>query len=216
MQTSSSAEAVARRAPHDSEPDTDPGSLFWQGAPSVHFSSDFYGKPVQWHSSEVLLQWTPGHLYLLFICPYQQLHLKPNPDRTAETYELWDWDVAEVFIGCDFDNIRRYKEFEVSPQSEWVDLDVNLDNPPHETGWDWQSGCTAAGRINERTQTWYGFLRIPWAAIDIRPAAAGNLLRINFFRAQGADPDRKYIAWQPAQRPSFHTPEVFGTLRLVD
>jgi hypothetical protein len=38
----------------------------------------------------------------------------------------------KCFIGDDFKNIRRYKEFEVSPQGEWVDLDVNLDNPPHE------------------------------------------------------------------------------------
>ncbi len=132
----------------------------------------------------------------------------------AETYELWNWDVAEVFVGADFTNIRRYKEFEVSPQGEWVDLDVNLDNPPHEVGWVWQSGCEVAARIDASRNTWYGFMRIPWASIDDRPAAAGNTLRINFFRAQGHEPNRKYVAWQPAQRPSFHTPEVFGTLTL--
>ena len=54
-----------------------------------------------------------------------------NPDSAfwrgdIETNELWNWDVAEVFIGSDFKNIRRYKEFEVSPQAEWVDLDINL------------------------------------------------------------------------------------------
>ena len=59
-----------------------------------------------------------------------------NPDSAfwrgdIETNELWNWDVAEVFIGSDFKNIRRYKEFEVSPQAEWVDLDVNLDAPRH-------------------------------------------------------------------------------------
>jgi hypothetical protein len=73
-----------------------------------------------------------------------------------------------------------------------------------------------AGRIDEALKVWYGFIRIPWPAIDTRLAAVGNRLRINFFRCQGSDPDRKYIAWQPPQRPSFHTPEVFGTLRLVD
>ena len=59
-----------------------------------------------------------------------------NPDSAfwrgdIETNELWNWDVAEVFIGSDFKNIRRYREFEVSPQAEWVDLDLNLDAPRH-------------------------------------------------------------------------------------
>jgi hypothetical protein len=40
-------------------------------------------------------------------------------------------------------------------------------------------------------------------------------LRINFYRAQGSDPDRKYITWQPVRRPSFHSPEAFGTLKLA-
>jgi hypothetical protein len=42
------------------------------------------------------------------------LYLKPNPVVARETNELWKWDVAEVFVGSDFQNIRRYKEFEVS------------------------------------------------------------------------------------------------------
>ncbi len=134
---------------------------------------------------------------------------------TSETYELWNWDVAEVFIGDNFNNIRRYKEFEVSPQGEWVDLDVNLDNPPHETGWVWQSGMQVAARIDSHHNTWYGFMRIPWLAISDRSPAAGSQLRINFYRCQGADPDRKYIAWQPVHRPSFHTPECFGILTLA-
>ena len=28
--------------------------------------------------------------------------------------------MAEVFLSADFDNIRRYKEFEISPQGEFV------------------------------------------------------------------------------------------------
>jgi hypothetical protein len=58
-------------------------------------------------------------------------------------------------------------------------------------------------------------MRIPWLAIDPRPAAVGNELRINFYRCQGADPDRKYINWRSVNCPSFHTPESFGILRLA-
>lgn len=199
----------------ESPPDTDPNSVFWSSASRVIAESDFYGRPIPGHRTEVFLQWTTKNLYLLFVCPYQELNLKPNPNLTAETYELWNWDVAEVFIGDDFQNIRRYKEFEVSPQSEWVDLDVNLDNPPHEVGWVWQSGCEVAGRIDAAQKVWYGFMRIPWPSIDHRPPAAGNELRVNFFRCQGSDPDRKYIQWRPAHRANFHTPEAFGILKLV-
>ena len=60
------------------------------------------------------------------------------------------------------------------------------------------------------------FMRIPYAAVDTRAAAAGNTLRVNFFRSQGARPNHKSIVWQPTHRPTFHVPEVFGTLKLVD
>jgi hypothetical protein len=208
------AEAIASFATSDSGPDTDPGSAFWSGASRVVAESDFFGQPIPGHHTEILLQWTRANFYVLFICTYQQLHLKPGPNLSNETYELWNYDVAEVFIGDDFTNISRYKEFEVSPQGEWVDLDVNLDNPPHEAGWIWQSGIQVAAKIDAPRCTWYGSMRIPWASISTRPPAAGNQFRVNFYRCQGSDPDRKYITWQPVHRPSFHTPENFGILTL--
>ena len=55
-----------------------------------------------------------------------------------------------------------------------------------------------------------GFPTRPWNAC----AATGNTLRVNFFRGQGSPPNRKAIVWQPTHRPTFHVPEVFGTLRL--
>ena len=70
----------------------------------------------------VRTRWTEKNIYFLFVSPYDELHLKPNPTTQKETNELWNWDVAEVFIGSDFNDIQRYKEFEVSPQGEWVDL----------------------------------------------------------------------------------------------
>ena len=205
---------TARFVSSDSGPDLDPRSPFWSGASRIFAESDFYGNPIPNHRTAILLQYTPANFYILFVCPYEQLHLQPDPNLTSETYELWNYDVAEVFIGDDFTNIRRYKEFEVSPQGEWVDLDVDLDNPPHETGWVWQSGIQVAARIDASSSTWFGFMRIPWRSISNCPPAPGRQFRVNFYRCQGADPDRKYIAWLPVYRPSFHTPECFGTLTL--
>lgn len=163
----------------------------------------------------MLAQWTPDNLYFLFICPYHELNLKPAPDVREETFKLWNWDVAEVFIGSDFRNIRRYKEFEVSPQGEWVDLDIDLDSPRPEDGWIWKSGLEAAARIDPVRKLWYGFMRIPYSSIDDRPAVADNILRINFYRSQGPKSNCKEIAWQPTYKETFHVPEAFGTLRLV-
>ena len=155
------------------------------------------------YRSEIRSRWTNRNLYFLFVCPYEQLNLKPNPTTSAETNELWKWDVAEVFIGSDFKNIRRYREFEISPQGEWVDLDINLDAPRHEDGWVWNSGFKVSARIDQAAKVWSGFMRIPYSSVDARPAADGNTLRINFFRSQGARPNRKALTWRPTGQGTF-------------
>ena len=209
-------QAESKRAPRDTTADTDPNSAFWRGAPAIFMENDTRGNPVPGYRGEVRSRWTDRNLYFLFICPYEQLNLKPNPTSTAETNELWNWDVAEAFIGSDFKNIRKYKEFEVSPQGEWVDLDIDLDSPHHEDGWTWNSGIQVSARIDAAGKIWYAFMQIPYASIDSRPPAEGNVLRINFFRSQGARPNHKLLTWQPTGKPTFHVPEAFGTIKLVN
>jgi len=58
-------------------------------------------------------------------------------------------------------------------------------------------------------------MKIPYSAIDTRPAAAGNVLRINLFRSQGSPTARHELAWQAPMSKSFHVPERFGQLKLV-
>jgi len=194
---------------------TDPVSSFWQGGPAVFAERDTYGKPIPRYRTQIRSRWTKNNLYFLFICPYDTLYLKPAPDTSTETFQLWDWDVAEVFIGSDFQNIRRYKEFEVSPQSEWIDLDIDLTKPHHEEGWKWNSGFQVSARIDRAAKTWYAAMRIPFSAIDQRSPTEGNTFRINLFRAQGPPSQRKYIVWQPTMSDSFHVPERFGILKLA-
>ncbi|MGA2858816.1 MAG: carbohydrate-binding family 9-like protein [Candidatus Sulfotelmatobacter sp.] len=174
---------------HDVALDTNPSSAFWQGAVPVYMDNNAQGKPDPKYRTEILIR--------------------------AETNELWNWDVAEVFIGSDFNDIRRYKEFEISPQGEWIDLDVDLHKPHHEDGWMWNSGMEVSARIDRSAHVWYGAMRIPYSAIDSRPAAAGNVLRINLFRSQGPASARHEIAWQAPMSNTFHVPERFGLLELV-
>jgi len=210
-----SDQAESRHAVRDVAADTDPNSGFWRGVPAIFLENDSRGNAVQGFRTEVRSRWTDANLYLLFSCPYEELFLKPDPQTEIETNQLWKWDVAEAFIGSDFRNIRKYKEFEVSPRAEWVDLDIDLDAPRHEDGWTWNSGFQVAARIDAPAKRWYAFMRIPYAAIDTRPAAAGNVLRINFFLSEGRPPNHKGLTWRPTGRATFHVPEAFGTLRLT-
>ena len=149
--------------------------------------------------TEIRSRWTKDNLYFLFICPYHQLWLKSDPATKTETNKLWDWDVAEVFIGNDFEHIRRYKEFELSPQGEWVDLDINLDSrasaggsvgiqtsPPQRTSTEMLRSGTVSCAFHGQQST--------------RGTAPGNKLRINLYRQQGPPPDRKRSAGNRRKR----------------
>jgi hypothetical protein len=215
-QTSIPAEFRSVFARHDVALGTNPHIPFWQEAIPTFAELDNFGHPVPLHRTEVRSRWTEHNLYLLFICPYEELNLRPHPSITTETNELWNWDVAELFIGSDWQNIRRYKEFEVSPQAEWVDLDINLDLPDHTVGWTWNSGMHVAARIDESAKIWYAAMVIPMAAIDSKPPRAGAAYRANLYRSQGPEERRRSITWRPPMKETFHTPESFGKLVLVE
>ena len=207
--------AKALQAAKDVTLKADPSLSFWRTAKPVYLEKDTQGQPVPKFRGEVRLRWTKDNLYLLFTCPYELLYVKAEPETTTETNKLWNWDVAEAFIGSDFSNIKLYKEFEVSPQGEWVDLNIDLNNPHHEDGWTWNSGFQVAVSTNEEAHVWYAAMRIPYSAVDSRPAAIGNQLRMNLFRSQGPPNHHQEITWQPPMAETFHTPERFGTLMLV-
>lgn len=207
--------ATSIEATEDIEISTNPGVSFWSETVPIYAESDKNSRKLSVYRTEVRSRWTAKNLYFLFSCPYEELFLRPNPSTTTETNELWKWDVAEVFIGSDFHNIRRYKEFELSPQGEWIDLDIDLAKPHHEEGWTWNSGFQVAAHVDEKTKIWYGAMKIPWTALDQTPPSPGKTYRVNFFRSQGPLSDRKDIAWQPTMSDTFHVPERFGILRLA-
>lgn len=205
----------SRRASGDFVLTADPASATWRPVRGVITEHDQRGRPVPGHRTEIRSRWTEKNLYLLFTCPYQSLYLTPSPSTTSETNLLWEWDVAEAFIGTDFTNIKRYTEFQVSPQGEWVDLFIDRGTDPPNHDWTWNSGYEVKARVDQARQVWYGEMRIPMEKIDSRPARVGNRMRINFYRMQGPPPNRAHIAWQPTNQPTYHAPEAFGTLRLV-
>ena len=205
----------AVQAPTEAPLQTDPTSAFWSVARPAYLESDPQGQVTSHFRSEVRTRWTKENLYFLFICPYDELYLKPSPAIAQETNELWKWDVAEVFISSDFSDIRHYQEFEVSPQGEWIDLDIDLRKPHHEDGWTWNSGFIVSARIDPASHKWYAAMQIPLSAIDKRTPAAGLQFRMNLFVSEGPPGGHHAVTWQPPMSNTFHVPERFGMLRLV-
>ena len=201
-------------AKRDIELNLNPASPFWRAARPIYAEVDKAGHALPDYRTVIRSRWTGKNIYFLFVCPYKDLYLKPAPDTHHETNQLWNWNVAEVFIGSDFKDIKRYKEFEVSPQNEWVDLDIDLNKPHHENGWVWNSGFEHVTRIDTAKHIWYVAMKIPFTAIDTRSPAPGNMFRVNFYRTEGPPNAAKEIMWQPVMSDSFHMPERFGLLRL--
>jgi hypothetical protein len=192
----------------------DPSAPLWAGAKPVVADKGRWGEKIDTGPTEIRSRWSRTDLYLLFVCPYRRMHLKPNPTTSAETDKLWDWDVAEAFIGSDTSNIRHYTEYEVSPQGEWVDLDIDRANRKS-LGIKWDSGFESKARIDSDKKVWYAAMRIPMSALGVTPVKGGKV-RANFYRIEGGPKDRTYITWQPTNSETYHAPEAFGQLVFTD
>jgi hypothetical protein len=192
----------------------DPSAAHWREVQPIIAANDRYGQPVPGHRTEIRTLWSDRFLYVLYTCPYEKLHLTQNPNRMDETDRLWEYDVAELFIGSD-DDINLYKEFEISPQGEWVDLDIDHEHPEKQRGRYWDSGFELKSRLDRSARTWHGEMKIPLQSITAKAVTPGMEMRANFYRCQGPPPERIYLAWRPVNNPSFHTPEAFGWIRFA-
>ena len=210
------APIYAKRLARDLALNTDPSSRLWHNAPSVSFEHGSMHELVPGHRTQVFARWSSEALYFLFVCPYAELYTKPSPETVKETNLMWDYDVAEVFVGADFEKIWQYREFEISPNGEWVDLDIDRKEPNPEGGWLWNSGFDHAARIDTAKKIWYAAFKIPIKSFTDKPAAVGTEYRLNLYRIQGPPPNRKSLCWKPTGEPSYHVPEAFGLLRLQE
>ncbi len=195
---------------------TDPASASWRAAAKTAIVRDC-SKSMDYPrlKTEVRAFWTNTDLYLLFICPYAELNLFLPADNTHARSHLWDRDVVEIFLGSDWQNIRHYREFEIAPTGDWIDLAIDLDRDLHDENW--RSGWVTTARIDPATHMWYAAARIPLSAVDSSGVHAGTRWRMNLYRTDGLgpDPQRHFLCWQPTcvvDRDPNHVPENFGTL----
>jgi len=197
------------------ELNTDPHSATWAHAATAWIAKDCtheldYPKL----KTEVRGFWTDTDLYLLFICPYTELNLWPA-DSSKDHLNLWDRDVVEFFLGDDWKDIKHYREFEIAPTGDWVDLAIDLNKNSYDPKWN--SGYQKLGRIDEKNHVWYAATRVPLKSVSEQKVQAGTKWRANLYRIDGlgADPQRHFMCWQPTcvvNRDPNHVPEHFGTI----
>jgi cellulose/xylan binding protein with CBM9 domain len=195
---------------------TDPQSDTWKRAASVSIFKDCSHKlDYPELSSEVRAFWTDTDVYLLFVCPYKKLNLFLPAQNGGPRDKLWDRDVVEAFLGADWNNIRHYREFEIAPTGDWIDLAIDLDR--HNYDKSWRSGWRTMARIDEQRHIWYAAARIPLKSVSEQHIEAGTRWRVNLYRIEGQGPDttRHFLCWNPTcvvNRDPNHVPENFGTL----
>jgi alpha-galactosidase len=184
----------------------------WQRAQPVTFCADWQGKnPDPARQTLVRVLWSPHKLYLRFECNYRELFLFDDSDANGRRDQLWDRDVAETFLQPDPSRPRYYREFEVSPNGMWVDLDIFPEGRR-----DLASGLTRSVWLDREHHAWAAELAIPMNALvdKFDPSAEW---RVNFFRVEGAREPRFYSAWRATgtPQPNFHVPSAFGRLRFA-
>lgn len=207
-------EMETQRIGEDFSPDGDLAKPLWKDAPRVFFDTS-YLPDIRYPQAqtEVRSLWTPHSVYFGFFCPYQELNIYPDEDPVPERWELWKRDVAEVFINPFPEQIRHYWEFEVAPNNQWIDLEIDLDKDPfHDAGWD--SSFLHATRVDPNARVWTCEMRIPVSSFGLDGVTEGSLWRVNFFRCDGlgGDDKRRFLAWSPTGKRNFHVPERFGRL----
>jgi hypothetical protein len=198
------------------ELNTDPHSPLWSHAASAWIVKDCTHKiDYPQLKTEVRGFWTESDLYLLFICPYKDLNLWLPADNSKDRVKLWDRDVVEFFLGDDWADIKRYREFEIAPTGDWVDLAIDLNRDSYDASWN--SGWERQGRIDDKNHVWYAAARVPLKSVSEKPVVAGTKWRANLYRIDGLgeDPQRHFMCWQPTcvvNRDPNHVPEHFGSL----
>jgi hypothetical protein len=195
---------------------SEPASATWKNAASVWMSKSC-SRELEYADlkTEIKGFWTNTDLYLLFVCPYRSLNVFLPPQNDKERHGLWDKDVVEMFLGDDWENIRHYREYEIAPTADWVDLAIDLDHRGQ--GEAWQSGWKLTARIDEKAKIWYAACQIPLKSVSEKEVKPGTRWRANLYRIDGGGPDsqRRFMCWQPTcagKRDSNHVPENFGTL----
>ena len=119
--------------------------------------------------------------------------------------------MAELFIRPGTDDPGHYREFEISPNGDWLDLDIDRGQKSI-----LYCDLKSRVRIDADASAWSAELAIPFSCLTAA-FHPDEVWRLNLFRIEGPEPDRFYSAWRPTHtaKPNFHVPEHFGELHFA-
>ncbi len=202
----------------DFVPDGNLEKQIWRKAQWVCFDYDMSG---QTHFPEadtrVAALWTSNYVYFAYRCQYTTLNIYEGEDPARERWKLWERDVVEVFINPQPERVNHYYEFEVAPNNQWIDLEINRDKTPFNDA-KWDSHFEHATRIDSKKHVWTCEMRIPVAVMGVKTMAPDTDWRINFFRDDGPgdNTQRRVMCWSPIPGgKTFHTPTRFGIIHFT-
>jgi len=175
-------------------------------------------EPPQSIATRFGIEWNDNGLLIYFRGMFEHLRLisdSENKGLNSKTYKLWEQsDVFEVFIGVNAKQTKLYKEFQVSPDGRWIDIDVNkqLGISNHH----WYSGLQCKSFIDEEMKIWSSVIELPWSCFGLNKKI-DDIWYANFYRASGAYHGEELLAWSPTGygEKCFHRPEHFGKIEFI-
>lgn len=188
----------------------------WNQATEVLIGKYWSGEnaPVGRHAKTHLL-WSDSALYVRFEANQTEpLIISENPNLKSKTKGLWDRDVCEIFVAPNKNEARRYFEFEIAPNGEWIDLAIQQLPEKRETDFDYNSKMQSSARIEKEKIILT--IKVEWKAFGKTPKA-GDVWLGNLFRCVGSGETRGYLTWQPTKtpQPNFHVPQAFGEFEFI-
>ncbi|MBZ5535499.1 MAG: carbohydrate-binding family 9-like protein [Acidobacteriia bacterium] len=192
----------------------DLGTEFWEAAQWQAISTQWNGEAVdpQWETS-FAARWTEDFLYFGFHSRFQNLTMVDRPLVQTRTPSLWDKeDVVEIFIAPDLKRPNRYKEFELSPSAQWIEIDLDWDR--NLKNFNWAAGMESRSTVNMVRRQWQAEFRVPLGSLEMKGVAAGTCVALNAYRVELRS--CLYLAWNPTMtpKPDFHVPQRFGQMFL--
>lgn len=188
----------------------------WQKAEEITIDKYWSGENApQGRQFKAKLLWSDTALYIRFEANQNEpLVVSEKANLATKTRGLWDRDVCEIFLAPNQAGFRKYFEFEIAPNGEWIDLGIHQMSDKRETDWDYASGMKSATKV-EKDKVWMT-MKIEWKAFGKTPKTSEIWLG-NILRCIGKDPTRGYLTWQPTftKEPSFHVPEKFGEFEFA-
>ncbi len=175
-------------------------------------------EPPQSLATRIGVEWNDKGILVYFRGRFDHLRMIDENEKSivnAKTYKLWELsDVFEVFIGVNSKQTKLYKEFQVSPDARWIDIDVNkqLGISNHH----WYSGLQCRSFIDDDMKIWSSVFELPWSCFGLNKKT-DDVWNANFYRASGAFHGEELLAWSPTGygEKCFHRPEHFGKIEFI-